>query len=150
MNIVIQRVCEDAIPDDEHLRQWVSVALPKNDVRELVLRLVDEAESQTLNREWREIDKPTNVLSFPAEPLPVDVPELLAQAALGDLVLCAPVVAREASEQGKSLEAHWAHMLIHGCLHLQGFDHVKEAEAEQMEARERELLAELNFPDPYK
>ena len=108
------------------------------------MRLVDEEESQTLNREYRGKDKPTNVLSFPS-----DLPAVVENDLLGDLVICVPVVAREANEQGKSLEAHWAHLVIHGLLHLMGYDHQTDEEALQMESRERELLQQLNYPDPY-
>lgn len=147
MNLVIQRVSRAQAPHDAQLALWLKPALPAGETRELVLRIVDEDESQALNKTWRGKDAPTNVLSFPADPLP---PELAAEQALGDLVVCAPVVAREASEQGKSLDAHWAHMLIHGCLHLQGHDHQNEDEADRMENLERQLLAQLNFPDPYE
>ncbi len=112
---------------------------------ELTIRLVDEAEGLELNSTYRHKDYATNVLSFPA-----DVPdELLDIPLLGDLVICAPVVAREALEQRKPLQAHWAHLVIHGCLHLLGYDHIDDAEAEEMETLERELLAELGHPDPY-
>ncbi len=143
----IQRVAGDAeeLPDDTQLRAWVEAVLaPANEPLELVIRLVDEAESRELNRTYRGKDSPTNVLSFPFE-APAEVPLPL----LGDLVICAPVVAREAHEQGKTLEAHWAHMVIHGLLHLLGYDHQTDEEAQVMETRERELLRRLNFPDPY-
>jgi probable rRNA maturation factor len=112
---------------------------------ELVVRIIDEAESAMLNERYCGKQGPTNVLAFPADdpPLP-DEPK-----ALGDLAICAAVVAREAGAQGKAAEAHWAHMVIHGCLHLRGFDHLNEVEAELMEARERELLAGLGIGDPY-
>jgi len=111
---------------------------------EVVIRLVDEAESRQLNHDYRGIDRPTNVLSFPFEaPAEVQLP------LLGDLVICAPVVAREAVEQGKAAKAHWAHMVIHGVLHLLGYDHQADDEAQQMEQRERELLYRLHFTDPY-
>ena len=111
----------------------------------LSIRLVDEPEGRTLNRDYRHKDYATNVLSFPA-----DVPEgLLDIPLLGDLVICVPVVEREAAEQGKSLEAHWAHLVIHGCLHLLGYDHIDDDEAEEMEGLEQNLLADLGHPDPY-
>jgi probable rRNA maturation factor len=103
---------------------------------------VGAGESRALNERWRGRPKPTNVLSFPAAPS-------LRGRQLGDLVVCAPVVAREAREQGKSLAAHWAHMVVHGTLHLQGYDHEQARDATVMEARERVLLAKLGFPDPY-
>lgn len=98
----------------------------------------------TLNRDYRGKSGPTNVLSFPA-----DLPPELALPLLGDIVVCAPVVAREAAEQGKPLAAHWAHMAVHGCLHLLGHDHVEEADAVAMETLESTILAQLGFPCPY-
>ena len=112
---------------------------------EVSVRVVGSRESRRLNRDWRGKDKPTNVLSFPAE-VQADV----APRPLGDLVICAPVVAREAREQRKTLAAHWAHMVVHGTLHLLGHDHEQDAEAEKMEALERRLLARLGFDDPYR
>lgn len=134
------------LPSAAQFRAWCEVALRQRTAdSELTIRLVDEAEGRELNHSYRHKDYATNVLSFPA-----DVPdELLDIPLLGDLVICAPVVEREAGEQGKSLEAHWAHLVIHGCLHLLGYDHIEEAEAEEMEALERTLLAELGHPDPY-
>ena len=135
-----------ALPSEAQLRQWCELALRQRTApSELTIRIVDEAEGRELNRTWRGKDYATNVLSFPAE-----VPEgLLDIPLLGDLVICAQVVAREATEQGKSADAHWAHLTIHGCLHLLGYDHIEDAEAEEMEALERQLLAELGYPDPY-
>ncbi len=113
----------------------------------MTLRIVAAAEGRRLNRQWRGKDKPTNVLSFPAgEPLaPGD-----EAVSLGDIVICAPVIRREAGEQGKTLRAHWAHMVVHGVLHLLGYDHESERDAVIMEALERELLADRGFPDPYQ
>jgi len=108
------------------------------------VRIVDAEEGRALNARWRERDRPTNVLSFPA-----DLPPELELPLLGDLVLCAPVVLREAAEQGKRVEDHWAHLVIHGVLHLLGMDHQDDAEAEEMEQREREILAALGIDDPY-
>ena len=107
------------------------------------IRIVDEAESQELNRRYRGKDKSTNVLSFPYDGDMLDVP------ILGDIVICGPVVAMEAQQQGKEPRAHWAHLVVHGCLHLLGYDHVQESEAEVMEACERKILAGMGFPDPY-
>ncbi len=134
------------LPGAAQLRQWCELALRQRTApSELTVRIVDEAEARELNRTWRGKDYATNVLSFPAE-----IPEgLLDIPLLGDLVICAQVVEREAAEQGKSSAAHWAHLVIHGCLHLLGYDHIDEAEAEEMEALERQLLAELGHPDPY-
>ncbi|MBD9679510.1 rRNA maturation RNase YbeY [Pseudomonas sp. PDM18] len=134
------------LPSEAQFRQWCELALrQRQNDSELTIRLVDETEGRELNKTWRHKDYATNVLSFPA-----DVPdELLDIPLLGDLVICAPVVTREAAEQGKSAEAHWAHLVIHGCLHLLGYDHIEDEEAEEMEGLERELLAELGHPDPY-
>jgi probable rRNA maturation factor len=110
----------------------------------LCVRIVGSAESRRLDRDYRGKDKPTNVLSFPSSP-----EERVATGALGDLVICAPVVAREAREQRKTLGAHWAHMVVHGTLHLLAFDHVQPREARVMEALEVEILRGLGFHDPY-
>jgi probable rRNA maturation factor len=115
---------------------------------EISLRLVDETEMRALNHRYRGRDGATNVLSFPAD-LPPGLPDDAELSLLGDIVICAPVVRREASEQNKSEAAHWDHMLVHGVLHLLGYDHVDDDEAECMEALERDTLAELGHSDPY-
>ena len=142
----LQIASDGQAPSLEQLQQWCALALRQRSAdSELTIRLVDEAEGSELNNTWRHKDYATNVLSFPA-----DVPEgLLDIPLLGDLVICVPVVEREAAEQDKSLEAHWAHLVIHGCLHLLGYDHIDDAEAEEMESLEQNLLAELGHPDPY-
>ena len=134
------------IPSVENIELWIRAALQSDELNqaEVSVYIVDEAESQELNAQYRGKDKPTNVLSFPA-----DVPDEVGVPLLGDLVICAPVVEREAQEQGKTLEAHWAHMLIHGTLHLLGYDHVEDDEADVMEALETRLITQLNFPAPY-
>lgn len=141
----LQVATTESAPETSDFEAWASAAL--HDWRadwELAIRLVDEAESQMLNRDYRGKDAPTNVLSFPAElPHGVDLP------LLGDLVICAPVVAREAADQGKPPAAHWAHLTVHGVLHLLGFDHKTVQEAEVMEDEERRILAQLGYPDPY-
>jgi len=146
LRLETQRVLKaQGVPSDAELRQWTEAALGERvDKAELVIRIVDEAESQTLNREYRGVDRPTNVLSFPSE-LPTEVESDL----LGDLVISAPVVQREANEQDKPLQAHWAHMVIHGVLHLIGFEHETDRQAHEMETLERSLLEGLGFPDPY-
>ncbi len=146
LELDLQRASSAAAPDDAAFRRWCELALRQRTAdSELTIRLVDEAEGRELNHTWRHKDHATNVLSFPA-----DVPdELLDIPLLGDLVICIPVVEREAREQGKTLDAHWAHLVIHGCLHLLGYDHIDDEEAEEMEALERTLLAELGHPDPY-
>lgn len=133
------------LPAEADLKRWALAALQtEREFVELTIRIVDEAESQALNRDYRQRDQPTNVLSFPFEAPPGAVSELL-----GDLVICAPVVAREASEQGKPLDAHWAHMVVHGVMHLLGYDHERDDEAERMEALEAERLATLGIENPY-
>ena len=144
--IDIQRACGDATtPSDDELARIARAALADLPEAEVTLRLVDADEARQLNRRWRDGDRPTNVLSFPAGADPE-----LAGGFLGDLVLCVPVIAAEAAEQGKSLDAHWAHMIVHGILHLRGFDHTCEDDAAVMESREIELLAGLGHPDPYR
>ena len=133
------------LPTEYQIQQWLEAAiLPFQAEAEVTVRIVDEAESQQLNFDYREKNKPTNVLSFPFEcPPGIELP------LLGDLVICAQVVAKEAAEQHKSLSAHWAHMVVHGSLHLLGFDHINEEDATEMEAEEIQILAELGFADPY-
>jgi probable rRNA maturation factor len=128
------------VPTPRTLRRWAGVALKRPAA--VTVRVVDAAEGRRLNRDWRGRDYATNVLSFPYG---------VEQGRLrGDLVLCAPVLAREAKEQGKRLVAHYAHMVVHGLLHLQGEDHEKEGEALRMEARERRILKALGYADPYR
>jgi len=135
----------EALPGEPEILTWLSAVLDETDsATEITIRIVDEAESQQLNHDYRDKDHPTNVLSFPFQAPPgVEMP------VLGDLVICAPVVEREAIEQQKTTQAHWAHMVIHGTLHLLGFDHIEEDEAIAMESREKEILATLGLPDPY-
>lgn len=125
-----------------------SAAGPASKSVTLDIRVVSETESQALNRDYRGKDKPTNVLSFPAE-LPPELIAELDEVPLGDLAICAEVVAREALEQGKPLLAHWAHMTVHGVLHLLGHDHIEEADAARMEPLEIAILAELGWDNPY-
>ena len=137
--IVVQRtVPARGLPAARSLHSFARAALPQRH-GELTIRIVGRQESRKLNREYRGKDKPTNVLSFHGE-----------GAVLGDLMICAPVVADEAREQGKSPRAHWAHMVVHGCLHLQGLDHEHQLDAARMEAREIRILKNLGFPDPYR
>jgi probable rRNA maturation factor len=134
------------LPTRARLAAFAEAALAgRREAAGLVVRLVDEPESQALNRQYRGIDKPTNVLSFPFE-----APPKVRSRHIGDLVICAPVVEREAAEQGKPLEAHWAHMVVHGVLHLLGYDHETDADAETMEALEIAILGRLGFPNPYE
>jgi probable rRNA maturation factor len=133
------------LPSSARFEAWARAAWQGGDERaDLVIRVADEDESRQLNRDYRGIDKPTNVLSFAFERLPeIDFFHV------GDIVICAPVVAREAGEQGKPLEAHWAHMVVHGVLHLQGYDHVEPDAAQTMEALETRILTQLGYPAPY-
>jgi len=142
----LQLACsQQNIPERQDFQLWCTTALAQyNKNFELTIRLVDVAESQSLNLQYRQKDKPTNVLSFP-----FDVPDGIELDLLGDLVICADVVQQEAKEQNKALNHHWAHMVIHGCLHLLGFDHIELDEAEEMEALEIALLAKLNINNPY-
>jgi len=148
--VAVQRATRAAgVPPAARLTRWALAALARKARGELTVRVVGRGESAALNARYRRKRGPTNVLSFPAgggEPAAAKSRELLP---LGDVVICASVVAREAREQGKTLAAHWAHMVIHGTLHLQGYDHENARDAAAMEARERALLAGLGFPDPY-
>ena len=136
----------EPVPAVGRFRAWASAALAGQRERaELCVRVVGEGEGEALNARYRGKAYPTNVLSFPAE-----LPPELGLSLLGDLVLCAPVVLREAHEQGKPAEAHWAHLTVHGVLHLLRYDHVHPDEAETMEALERAVLARCGYPDPYQ
>jgi len=135
----------EGLPEEDAIRQWVSLALPENkQTSGLTVRVVDEAEMNALNRQYRGKDGATNVLSFPFEAVGG-----VTTGLLGDIVICAPVVASEAVAQDKPLQAHWAHMVIHGVLHLLGYDHHKDEDAHAMEALEIELLASLGYANPY-
>ncbi|GGZ54332.1 endoribonuclease YbeY [Lysobacter xinjiangensis] len=137
------------VPSSASFRKWVAAALADRDApAEMAIRIVGPDEGRKLNRTYRGKDYATNVLSFPAE-LPEGLPEDVELPLLGDLVICAEVVAREAAEQGKRPADHWAHLVVHGTLHLLGWDHEADDEAEAMEAREREILAGLGIADPY-
>ncbi len=133
------------IPARHDVESWVAEAIrDRCAAAELTVRIVDEAESRALNERYRQQANPTNVLSFPAElPAEIDTP------LLGDIVICAPVVAAEATASKRSTRAHWAHLVIHGTLHLLGFDHETENQAREMEAEETAILARLGFSDPY-
>jgi len=135
---------DSSIPTQEEFEYWVTVALRNPLPNQVTIRVVDAAESEALNTRYRHKSGPTNVLSFPADlPVEVDIP------LLGDLVICAELVSQEAAEQEKSLTAHWAHLVIHGVLHLQGFDHQDADETKTMEQLEIELMNTIGFPDPY-
>ncbi|MEW5787364.1 MAG: rRNA maturation RNase YbeY [Pseudomonadota bacterium] len=141
LELAIQLAVQAALPGRADFRRWARAAL-KTDAA-AVLRVVDEDEGRQLNRDYRGKDYPTNVLTFEYGADPDS--GLLT----GDIVLCAPVVEREAREQGKELTAHYAHLTVHGMLHLQGYDHVKKGQAVTMEALESFIMERLGFPDPY-
>ncbi len=134
------------IPGEKELIKWIQIISQLTEIKQknITIRMVDEAESQALNKQFRGKDRPTNVLSFPSE-----VPRDIEPDYLGDVVICVPVVEQEARDQNKVLNAHWAHMLVHGLLHLKGYDHLDTLEAEEMETRERQILQAMGFPDPY-
>lgn len=144
-NITIQRATSQApLPSDQQFRRWAGAALHDHSNVELLIRLVDREESQQLNARYRQIDKATNVLAFPA-----DLPSEVGLALLGDIIICAPVVVAEAQGRHKPVEAHWAHLTVHGILHLLGHDHQTAETAFEMEALETEILQSLGFPLPY-
>ncbi len=137
---------EDDLPDPAELRRWARAAVSGlREESELTIRIVDEAEGARLNSSYRNEDRATNVLSFPFAP-----PEGVDMPLLGDIVICAPVVRREADEQSKSADSHWAHMVVHGSLHLLGYDHMQAREALKMETLETRILADLGFDNPYE
>ena len=147
MIIDLQIACEQetGLPIAEQIEQWATAAVqPQSDEVEMTVRIVDEAESHELNLNYRGKDRPTNVLSFPFE-----CPDEVELPLLGDLVICRQVVEREAQEQDKPVMAHWAHMVVHGSLHLLGYDHIEDVEAEEMESLEAQIMTGLGFADPY-
>jgi len=143
----LQLVVEEqsGLPNESDILNWLNTTISQFQPQaEVTVRIVDEAESQQLNRDYRGKDKPTNVLSFPFESPPGVELDLL-----GDLIICRQVVEREADEQSKPLMAHWAHMVVHGSLHLLGYDHIEDDEAEEMESLETEIMQSMGFQDPY-
>jgi probable rRNA maturation factor len=147
LHVDIQSASCAPVPAAKDIRHWIAAALTGHTTREQVeitVRLVDDAEMAQLNETYRGKKGATNVLSFPA-----DLPPELDLPLLGDIVICAPVVAAEAAQQGKSASAHWAHMTIHGTLHLLGYDHIEEDDATTMEALESAILGQLNYSCPY-
>lgn len=144
----LQIASEDAhgLPAEQDFQRWLDAVLPQfQAASEVTIRIVDEAESHELNNTYRGKDKPTNVLSFPFE-----APPQVTLPLLGDLVICRQVVEREAAEQQKTQEEHWAHMVVHGCLHLLGYDHIEDDEAEEMEALETDIMQRMGYADPYQ
>ena len=146
LELELQLACESQeIPDAPTFQHWLDVCFTDADDATVLVRIVDETESAELNQQFRDKAGPTNVLSFP-----FDTPPEIPHNHLGDLVICAPLIAAEAKEQGKRAADHWAHMLVHGVLHLQGYDHLIETEAKEMEALEIHLLSGLGIANPYK
>ena len=146
IKVDIQRATDTHdFPDNRQIRKWARTAMSGYDKdAELTIRIVDEEEGTELNRKWRKKKGPTNVLSFPYEDN-----NTIAGGLLGDIILCAPVIRREALEQKKTLASHWAHMVIHGTLHLIGYDHIKPEDTGRMERLEIRLLESLGFANPY-
>ncbi|MDE8742141.1 rRNA maturation RNase YbeY [Pectobacterium polaris] len=145
LDLQIASAQAQGLPEEKDFQRWLEGVLPQfQEVSEVTIRIVDEAESRDLNNTYRGKDKPTNVLSFPFEAPPeVELP------LLGDLIICRQVVEREATEQEKTVEEHWAHMVVHGSLHLLGYDHIEDSEAEEMEALETEIMQSMGYADPY-
>ncbi|MEZ9051722.1 rRNA maturation RNase YbeY [Vibrio sp. 10N.247.311.64] len=136
---------EQGLPTEQDIQLWLDKTIPQfQEKAELTVRIVDTQESHQLNHEYRGKDKPTNVLSFPFE-----APPGIELDLLGDLIICRQVVEKEAEEQSKPLLAHWAHMVVHGSLHLLGYDHIEDDEAEEMESLETEIMQSMGFEDPY-
>ncbi|HCH31625.1 MAG TPA: rRNA maturation RNase YbeY [Oceanospirillaceae bacterium] len=159
MKLDLQVACENSnLPSLAQFEQWAQLAVENHSAAtEITIRVVEPAESQALNLQYRGQDKATNVLSFPFQQPEFEDPEIAAAMAqelgdadyLGDLVINASLVAEEAAQQGKSTQHHWAHLVIHGTLHLQGYDHIDDDEAELMESLETQLLAQLDIANPY-
>ena len=147
VELAVQVLCDLAtVPGEKQLHAWVSAALQRRrGEHEITIRIVGEPESLAMNKKYRSQDRPTNVLSFPA-----DLPGGVDHPLLGDLVICAPLLEREAAAQGKESQAHWAHLVIHGVLHLLGHDHRQADQAAKMEALETAILASIGYPDPYE
>jgi len=146
-SVEIQTIFESAgQPSEAQIQLWVDTALAEvNHDTEIVVRIVDEQESAELNEQYRHKQGPTNILSFP-----VEIPDGIDLDLLGDLVVCAPVLEQEALQQNKVLAHHWAHIIIHGVLHLLGYDHLDDEQADDMETKEITLLQQLNIPNPYQ
>ena len=151
MNVDLQIASDNQpLPSQQQFEAWVELACKQRPDADVVVRVVDESESAELNLSYRQKSGATNVLSFPFE-LPEGLPaDALIDVCLGDLVICAQLVEQEATEQGKSVIDHWAHLVVHGCLHLQGYDHIEEQDANVMEGLEIELLANIGVTNPYE
>jgi len=146
IEVEVQReTSNSSVPSDQQFEQWATAALQGHGESELVIRVVNQEESRRLNEQFANRNKATNVLSFPA-----GLPPSIGLALLGDIVICAALVEREAEQQNKSIVAHWAHLTVHGILHLLGHDHQSDQEAANMEALETGLVQSFGFPDPYQ
>lgn len=146
VRVSVQRGADRAVPTRAQFLRWIRAAVAgRRQDAALTVRVVDAEEGAALNHQWRRKHGATNVLSFPVPDAPPAMPDLL-----GDIVICAPVVHAEALAQGKSPEAHWAHLVVHGTLHLLGYDHLRASEARVMESLERDILFRLGYPDPYE
>jgi probable rRNA maturation factor len=144
LSLSVQYAIEpEDVPKRSRIRRWVAAALQQD--AQITVRVVDSEEGRRLNHEFRGKDYATNVLTFVYD----DAPPVAGMPLLGDIVLCAPVVTREACEQGKAVDAHYAHLLVHGVLHLQGYEHETDAEASEMEALETRIITGMGYPDPY-
>lgn len=144
IHLDVQIVSESLeIPKEVEFKDWAK-AIPSECETSACLRIVDELEAKSLNKQYRKVDKATNVLSFPAE-----IPVQLNIKFLGDIVICAPIVTNEAQQQGKQIDDHWAHLLVHGILHLQGYDHQNDIDAQSMESLEIDILKKLGILNPY-
>ena len=161
VQVALNDELEIDFPVDEKIQQWVVTAINmatifRDNVRRkgehhsahITVRIVDEREICQLNETFRHKVGATNVLSFPFQP-PPGVPIEETEAELGDIAVCASVISKEASEQAKAIDAHWAHMIVHGTLHLMGYDHQNDKETSEMESLEKKILSELSFPNPY-
>lgn len=158
IQLALDEISSVEVPENKQIQQWVAAAIEatrseenqeKNQNTQMTVRIVEEAEISRLNEDFRHKSGATNVLSFPFVP-PPGIPENESVQSLGDLVVCAAVVNKEAKEQLKKSSAHWAHIIIHGTLHLMGLDHQNKKEAYDMESLETNIMFELGFPDPYK
>jgi len=156
VQMAVENAMPQDVPDAGHIQTWVNAAVQQaesdelmtNRATQMTVRIVETNEMTELNQQYRQKTGPTNVLSFPFES-PPGMPTDLMEPTLGDVVVCAAVVMREAAEQGKTLTAHWAHMIVHGTLHLLGYDHIQNNDAQTMESLEIIVLAELGYKDPY-
>ena len=158
VNVELQQACDvGSVPEAAEIRRWIEAALDaatghRDDAGEceIVVRIVGEEESRDLNHRYRHKNSATNVLAFPADEPGIPGLPVAPRRALGDLAICGPIVEREALEQGKPVGSHWGHLLVHGTLHLLGYDHQTEAEAAAMERLEVRIMADRGFDDPYR